>query len=237
MTRVEDTLLADIRETFDSLNRYSIKLNLSKCVFGVPSGQLLGYLVSARGIEANPDKIQAILTMKEPTNLRGVQQLAGRLAALSRFISRLGEKALSFYKLLKKTEKFEWTEEARAAFADLKKTLSSKHVLATPAEKEPLFLYLAATNQVVSTVLVVERPEEGKVHGVQRPVYYLSEVMSPCKQRYPHYQKLAYGVVFTARKLKHYFQEHTIMVLTEASLGIIIHNPLATGESPNGGLS
>ena len=191
MTRVEDTLLADIRETFDSLNRYSIKLNPSKCVFGVPSGQLLGYLVSARGIEANPDKIKAILTMKEPTNLRGVQQLAGRLAALSRFVARLGEKALPFYKLLKKSDKFEWTEEARKAFIDLKKTLSSKQILVRPEPQEPLFLYLSATNQVVSTVLVVERHEEGKIHGVQRPIYYLSEVLSPCKQRYPHYQKLA----------------------------------------------
>ena len=132
MTRVEDTLLADIRQTFDSLNLYNIKLNPSKCIFGVPSGQLLGYLISARGIEANPDKIQAILTMKEPTNLRGVQQLAERLAALSRFISRLGEKALPFYKLLKKTGKFEWTKETTTAFAALKKTLSSKKVLATP---------------------------------------------------------------------------------------------------------
>ena len=127
------------------------------------------------------------------------------MAALGRFIARLGEKALPFYKLLKKTDKFEWTEEAKIAFADLKKTLSSKKVLATPEEKESLFLYLAVTNQVVSTVLVVERHEEGKIHGVQRPIYYLSEVLSPCKQRYPHYQKLAYGVVFTARKLKHYF--------------------------------
>ena len=113
MTRVEDTLLVDIRETFDSLNRYSIKLNPTKSVFGVPSGQLLGYLVSAQGTEAKPDKIQAILTMKEPTNLRGVQQLAGRLAALSRFVARLGEKALPFYKLLKKTNKFEWREDAK----------------------------------------------------------------------------------------------------------------------------
>ena len=85
--------------------------------------------------------------MKEPTNLRGVQQLAGRLGALSRFIARLGEKALPFYKLLKKTDKFEWTEEAKLAFADLKKTLSSRKVLATPEEKEPLFLYLAATDR------------------------------------------------------------------------------------------
>ena len=94
-----------------------------------------------------------------------------------------------------------------------------------------MFLYLAATNLVVSTVLVVERHEKGKIHVVQRPIYYLSEVLSPCKQRYPHYQKLAYGVVFTARKLKHYFQEHTVTVLTDASLGTIIHNPLEIGRA------
>ena len=72
------------------------------------------------------------------------------------------------------------------------------HVLVAPNEREPLLLYIAATNQVVSTMFVVERAEEGKIHGVQRPVYYLIEVLSPAKQRYPHYQKLAYGVFRTA---------------------------------------
>ena len=146
-------------------------MNPTKCVFGVPAGQLLGYLISARGIEANPEKIQAILTMKEPTNLRGVQQLAGRIAALSRFIGRLGEKALPFYRLLKKTDKFEWMAEAQAAFAELKRMLSTSPVLVAPNEKEPLYLYIAATNQVVSTALVFEREETGKVRSVQRPIY------------------------------------------------------------------
>jgi hypothetical protein len=67
--------------------------------------------------------------------------------------------------------------------------------------KKPLLLYIAATHQVLSTVLVVERSEEGKAHDVQRPVYFISEVLSPTKQRYPHYQKLAYSVFTTARKL------------------------------------
>src|SRR4051794_22751688 len=83
-----------------------------KCVFGVPAGKLLGYMVSARGIEANPKKVQEIAKMQDPTNIKGVQQLTGRLAALSRFISRLGERTLPFYQLLRKGEKFEWTEEA-----------------------------------------------------------------------------------------------------------------------------
>ena len=152
-------------------------------MFGVPSGQLLGYLISARGIEANPEKIQAIITMEQPKNLRGVQQLTGRLAALSQFIGRLGEKALPFYQLLKKSENFEWTAEAQIAFEDLKHMLSTPPMLVTPKEREPVLLYIAATNQVVSTALVVERAEEGKIHGVQRPIYYLSEVLSPTKQR------------------------------------------------------
>ena len=83
------TLLDDLRETFAALKKYRIKLNPKKCVFGVPDGKLLGYMVSARGIEANPKKVQAIARMQEPTNIKGVQQLTGRLAALSRFISRL----------------------------------------------------------------------------------------------------------------------------------------------------
>jgi hypothetical protein len=82
-TRKGETLLEDLRQTFANLNRYSIKLNQLKCVFGVPAGQLLGYLISERGIEANLEKIQELLTMQEPTNLQGVQQLAGRVAALS----------------------------------------------------------------------------------------------------------------------------------------------------------
>jgi hypothetical protein len=91
-TREEESLISDLKETFDNLNRYNLKLNPTKCSFGVSVGQLLGFLVSARGIEANSEKIQAILTMGKPTKLHDVQKLAGRVAALSRFVARLGEK-------------------------------------------------------------------------------------------------------------------------------------------------
>jgi hypothetical protein len=178
----EESLISDLAETFDNLNRYKLKLNPTKCSFGVSAGQLLGFLVSARGIEANPEKIQAILTMGKPTKLHNIQKLAGRVAALSRFVARLGEKALPFYALMKKSyNKFEWTKEADIAFTQLKKVFSTPPMLVAPKEKEPLLLYIAATYQVISTVLVVERSEEGKTHGVQRPVYFVSEVLSPTK--------------------------------------------------------
>jgi hypothetical protein len=198
-TREEAMLIGKLRETFNNLDRYKLKLNPTKCSFGVPEGQLLGFLVSSRGIEVNPEKIQAILTTVKPTKLHEIHQLAGRVAAFSRFVARLGEKALLFYALMKKSDKkFEWTEEADQAFAHVKKVLSTPPVLVAPNEKEPLLLYIAATHQVVSTVLVVEQSEEGKAQGVHQLVYFLSEVLSPSKQRYPHYQKLAYNVFMKA---------------------------------------
>jgi dsDNA-binding SOS-regulon protein len=197
----------------------------------VSAGQLPGILVSARGIEANPEKIQAILTMGKPAKLHDVQKLAGRMAALSQFVARLGEKALPFYALMKMSDdKFEWTEEADTAFAQLKKLLSTPPVLVAPKEKEPLLLYIATTHQVVSTVLIVEQSEEGKAHGVQWPLYFHSEVLSPTKQRYPHYQKLAYSVFTTARKLWQYFVVHPIIVVNEVPLSNILNNPAATGR-------
>jgi dsDNA-binding SOS-regulon protein len=88
-------------------------------------------------------------------------------------------KALHFYALMKKSDKkFEWIEEADATFSQLKEVLSTPPVLVTPKERESLILYITATHQVVSTVLVVKRSKEGKVHGVHRPVYFLSEVLS-----------------------------------------------------------
>jgi hypothetical protein len=95
----------------------------------------LGYLISERGIEGNPEKIQAIINMQPPKTLRHVQQLTGRLAALSHFISKLGEKALPFYRLLRKTDKFTWTAEAQASFDDLKHRLSTSPILVKPHKK------------------------------------------------------------------------------------------------------
>ena len=96
-------------------------LNPAKCVFGVPAGKLLGFLVSNRGIEANPEKIKAITSLAKPACINDVQRLAGRVAALSQFISRLGEKALPLYQMMKKTDTFVWSEAADAAFEDLKR--------------------------------------------------------------------------------------------------------------------
>src|SRR6266480_4126770 len=154
-SRQGSTLVEDLQETFDNLDKFCIKLNPTKCSFGVPAGELLGFLVSARGIEANPEKIRAIVTMRKPTKLREIQQLTGRVATLSRFVARLGEKAVPFYALIKQGDKFEWTKEADRDFEQLKRTMATPPILVAPREKEPLLLYIAATPHIFSTILVV----------------------------------------------------------------------------------
>src|SRR3954462_2754539 len=96
--------------------------------------------------------------------------------------------------------------------------------MAAPKPREPMLMYIAATNRVVSIVLVVERSEEGKERPVQRPVYYLSEVLTESKQRYPQYQKMVYAVFRATRRLPHYFQEHPVTVVASAPLGDTIRN-------------
>ena len=105
-------LIANLAATFANLRRFNIRLNPKKYVFGVLKGKLLGYIVSKRGIEANPKKIMPMSNMGPIRNIKGIQRFTGCLAALSRFISRLGERGIPLYKLLKKTDAFVWTKEA-----------------------------------------------------------------------------------------------------------------------------
>jgi hypothetical protein len=125
---------------------------------------LLGYIVSQRGIEANPEKVAALKRMGPIRDLKGVQKVVGCLAALSRFISRLGEKGLPIYRLLKKHERFSWTAEAQDALDKLKASLAHAPILTPPQDGEPLQLYVAATTQVVSAVIVVERRRKGMLY-------------------------------------------------------------------------
>ena len=146
-----------------------MKLNLSKCAFKVLSGKFLGFMVSQKGIEANLDKIQAILNTEPPKNVKEIQSLTRRVATLNKFVSKATNKCLPFFKVLRKA--FEWTNEYQKAFQDLKVYLTTAPLLSPSIQGEELYLYLAVSPHAISSALI---RKEGKV---QKPVYYTSRVL------------------------------------------------------------
>ena len=136
--------ITHLSEMFQILRDYNMKLNPAKCAFGVSAGKFLGFTVNHRGIEANPDKIKALLDMPSPTGIKEVQRLTGRIAALSRFVSRASDKCQPFFQVLKKA--FQWDEKCEEAFVALKAYLSSPPILVSPTEGELLTLYLAVSD-------------------------------------------------------------------------------------------
>nr|GEV26381.1 reverse transcriptase domain-containing protein [Tanacetum cinerariifolium] len=143
-------------------NWLSNPLNPKKCTFGVEEGMFLGYMVNTKGIKVFPDKVEAVLSLPSPKCLKDVQRLNGKLASLNRFLAKLSEKSLPFFKTLKKCTKksdFQWTTKAEAAFKQIKKLTAELPTLTTPMEKEELIVYLAAAREAVSAVLVTEREE------------------------------------------------------------------------------
>lgn len=154
--------LDDLRETFDTLQSFNMKLNPNKCTFGVTAGKFLGFMVSQRGIEVSPKKVRAIMELEPPRTVKEVQSLNGKIAALNRFISRATDRCLPFFHTLRKS--FEWTDECQMAFNDLKAYLSSSSLLSPSMPGEELYLYLAVSQAAVSAALVQ------KEDGSQKPV-------------------------------------------------------------------
>ena len=151
----ENNHLDDFQETFDTLRSYNMKLNPSKCVFGVIAGKFLGFTISQRGIEVNPEKVQAIIELGSPKTVKEVQSLNGKITALNRFVSKAMNKCLPFFRMLRKS--FEWTNECQRAFEDLKKYLSSPLLLSPSKPGEELYLYIAVSQAAVSAALIREK--------------------------------------------------------------------------------
>ena len=187
--------IAHLADMFKILRKYHMKLNLLKCAFGMASGKFLGFIVNQRGIEASPEKIQALLDMRSPSKTKEVQSLTGRVAALNRFISRAIDKCLLFFESLKGNKRFLRDEKCEQAFKAFKEYLGKPSLLSKPVDGEPLFLYLAVSKYAISGVLIREEEK------VQWPVYYINKCLVDAETRYPEMEKLALALVVASRKL------------------------------------
>ena len=182
-----------------------MKLNPSKCAFGVTARKFLWFIMSQRGIEVDPDKIQAIMELTSPKNVKDVQSLNAKVVALNRFVLRPMDRCLPFFCMLKKS--FEWMIKCQRAFEDLKACLSSSPLLSPSKPSEDLFLYLVVSPAAVSAALV--RKED----GVQKPVYFTNRALQGVEEKYTPMEKLAFALVTATYKLKPYFQAHAVIVL------------------------
>ena len=217
-----DLHIAHLSEAFQILRNYNMKLNPAKCAFGVSAEKFMGFIVNHRGIEANPDKIKALLDMPSPSGIKEVQRLTGRIAALSRFVSRASDKCQPFFQVLKKA--FQWDAKCEEAFSALKTYLSSPPILVSPTEGELLTLYLAVSDFSTSAVLVRDKER------VQHPVYYYGRALRGAEERYPRMEKLILALVTAAWKLRPYFQAHTIEVPTKYPMKQVLHKPETSGR-------
>ncbi|GJZ00596.1 reverse transcriptase domain-containing protein [Tanacetum coccineum] len=209
--RTEDEIRRDIEETFKTLREINMKLNLKKCAFRVEEGTFLGYKVNTKGLKVCPDKVDAVLSLPSPKCLKDVQKLNGKLASLNKFLAKSVENSLPFFKTLKKCTKksnFHWTTEAEEAFKQMKQLIAELPMLTAPMKKEELIVYLAATKETVSAVLMTER--EAK----QMPIYFVSRALRGPEVNYTSMEKLVLALVHASKRLKRYFQAHPIIVIT-----------------------
>ncbi|GKE86832.1 reverse transcriptase domain-containing protein, partial [Tanacetum coccineum] len=180
-----------------------------------------------QGAESMSDNVDDVLSLSSPKCLKDVQNLNGKLASLNRFLAKLAEKSLPFFKTLKKCRKksdFHWTTEAKEAFKQMKCLIAELPMLTASMEKEELIVYLAAAKETVSAVLMTER--EAK----QMPIYFVSRALRGPEINYTSMEKLVLALVHASKRLKRYFQAHPIIVITDQLIQQVLSRPEVVGR-------
>nr|GEV86048.1 reverse transcriptase domain-containing protein [Tanacetum cinerariifolium] len=203
-SRTEKEVIRDAEETFKTLRKINMKLNPKKCAFGIREGTFLGYKVDADGLRVSSDKVKAVIDLPSPNR-----------------------KILAILKTMKKCTKksdFQWTPEAEEAFKEMKQSIAELPMLTAPKENEELIIYLAAAKDAISAVLMTERD------GKQVPIYFVSRALQVPEINYTPMEKLILALVSASKRLKRYFQAHTIVVITDQPIKQLLSNPEVMGR-------
>ena len=217
----------DLRKFFERLRKYNLKLNPAKCAFGVPSGKLLGFIISRRGIELDPAKVKSIRELPPPKNKTEVMSFLGRLNYISRFIAQLSTTCEPIFKLLKKDAAIQWTDECQESFDKIKEYLANPPVLVPPEPGRPLFLYLSVMDNSFGCVLG-QHDITGKK---EQAIYYLSKKFTSYEVKYTLLEKTCCALTWIAQKLKHYLSSYTTYLISRMDpLKYIFQKPMPTGR-------
>lgn len=214
----------DLEDIVQSVSKYDMLLNPATCYFRVQAVKFLGFTLTRRGIEANLNKFQTIIDIRSPTDVKEVQQFTRRLATLSCFLLCAGDKTFLFFAALRKKVKFEWKPECEESFIEIKKFLSSPSILTRPKENLHFLRYLSSIENDMSLVLIQE------IEKAEKHVYFISKMFKGAKKRYQKIEKLVLAVVTAIRKIRSYFQGHTILVKTNYRICQVLKKPDLAGR-------
>ncbi|KAK8683846.1 hypothetical protein V6N13_039892 [Hibiscus sabdariffa] len=226
-SRTEEEHLTNLKKLFQRLREFHLKLNPAKCTFGVTSGKLLGFIVSKRGIEIDPDKVRAIQELPPPRTQKEVRGFLGRLNYISRFISQLTKKCDPVYRLLRKNDSGEWNDECQDALEKIKRQLTNAPVLVPPVPNRPLILYLSVFDNSMGCVLG-QHDESGKK---ERAIYYLSKKFTEYEAKYSTVEKLCCALAWATRRLRQYMLYHTTWLISKLDpLKYMMEAPALSGR-------
>ncbi|XP_070008438.1 uncharacterized protein [Nicotiana sylvestris] len=219
--------VCDLKKFFERLRRYDLKLNPAKCAFGVPSGKLLNFIVSRRGIELDPSKIKSIRDLPPSKNKKEVMRFLGRFNYISRFIAQLTTTCEPIFKLLTKDASIKWMDDCQKAFDRIKDYLSKPHILVPPELDRPLFLYLSMMDNSFGCVLGQHDATCKKEHAI----YYLSKKFTNYEVKHTLLERTCCALTWVDQKLRYYLLAYTTYLISRMDpLKYIFQKPMPTGR-------
>ncbi|CAL0323819.1 unnamed protein product [Lupinus luteus] len=226
-SKTEEEHIDNLKRLFERLRRYQLKLNPTKCSFGVKSGRVLGFIVSQKGMEVDPDKVKAILEMPAPRTEKEVRGFLGRLNYISRFISQLTSTCEPIFKLLRKNHAVKWNEDCQSAFEKIKQYLTEPPILMPPVPGRPLILYLTVLDESMGCVL----GQHGDCGRKEQTIYYLSKKFTACEIKYSLLERTCCALIWASRRLRQYMLSHTTWLVSKMDpIKYIFEKPILTGR-------